>query len=484
MISITTDTLKKILILSLMIGFQYSCDQDVSISPPEEEIPRAFLYVKSEPSGFAIYLNNKNTGRITPGLVPYLEDGKYNITLKKKYFKDTTTTISLNQFDTSIVNIDYFLNPSMFGKINFTSVPSNASVILNDSLTNLKTPVQINGFLPGKYQVKFRYYNYRDSKIDVIVESNKTASAYASLRDTSTWIDFQQSNSEIQSVLLTSIIVDDQNVKWMGSFDKGLIKFNENEFINFNTGNSVIPSNQVNCLNIDNSNKIWIGTNNGLAVYNSGSWQIFNTNNSELPNNNINSISFDNAGNAWIGTNNGFVKCNGNTWTVYNYSSSRVQYLWVTSMAPDNQNNIWIGSNNFGIIKFDQNVFTEYIDTVYDYLTNRISFIETDNQNNIWFGQLISGSSRGGVSIFNGNSFDNIYIGTSNNKINSIYAYGESKWVCTSEGLAYYDENNSSVFFNTLNTLISNDNVTGITIDQNGIYWVTTFGGGLNKFKF
>lgn len=101
----------------------------------------------------------------------------------------------------------------------------------------------------------------------------------------------------------------------------------------------------------------------------------------------------------------------------------------------------------------------------------------------MWIGQLLSNNIRGGVSIYNGTSFSNIYIGTINNKINSLYTTGSSKWLCTSEGLAKYDANNASVFYSTLNSYLSNDNVTGAVKDLNGYLWITTLGGGLNKLK-
>jgi ligand-binding sensor domain-containing protein len=471
------------LFFTTLLLFIYSCGKEVSTSPVEEEIPQAFLYVDSEPIGSTIYLSGKNTGRNTPDYIPFLEEGQYQITLKKKYFRDTTLTITLQDRDTLNVYVDYFQNPLMFGKITFNSAPINAEIILDDSITGLQTPAAISNLVPGKYVVKYKLYNHRESELDIVVESNKTTASYIQLRDTSQWVDYQIANSEIQSSLLTSIDSDNNNVKWIGTSNLGLISFDEIDFNNFNISNSGIPSNQVNCVKISGDNRVWVGTNNGLGIFDGISWQVYRSENSLLPNNNINAIEFDNLGAAWIGTNNGFAKFDGINWHRFNYTSSQFTYLWVTSLRFDDSNNLWIGSNNFGILKFDGSTYTEYVSSDFNFLTNKISAIAIDNVNKLWFGQLLENTVRGGVSIYNGSSFSNIYIGTINNKINSIYTSGNNKWLCTTEGLSKYDVNNSSIFFSALNSYLTNDNVTSAVNDLNGNLWITTYGGGLNKLK-
>ena len=475
--------LNSILFFAFVMLLIFGCGKEVSTSPVEEEIPQAFLYVNSEPIGSTIYLNGKNTGRNTPDYIPYLKEGRYQITLKKKYYRDTTITINLISNDTLNVFVNYFQNPLMFGKISFNSAPINAEIILDDSITGLHTPASINNLVPGKYVVTYKLYNHRDSELDIVVESNKTTASYMQLRDTSQWVDYQITNSEIQSSILTSIDVDNNNVKWIGTSNLGLISFNEVDFINFNISNSGIPSNQVNCVKVSGDNRVWIGTNNGLGIFDGISWIVYRSDNSLLPNDNINAIEFDASGAAWIGTNNGFAKFDGINWQQYNYTSQQFTYLWVTSLKFDNANNLWIGSNSFGILKFDNNTFTEYVSSEFNFLTNKISSIALDELNKLWIGQLLANAVRGGVSIYNGSSFSNIYIGTINNKINSIYTIGSTKWLCTSEGLSKYDASNTSIFFSTLNSYLTNDNVTDVVKDLNGNLWVTTFGGGLNKLK-
>lgn len=470
-------------LLLLIVVFQFGCDKEVTVSVSDDQIPNAFLYVSSYPQGSEIYLNGKNSGKITPDFIPYLDNGEYSVTLKKKYFRDTTFKVILKQPDTSKVHIDYFNNPLMLGRIYFNSTPAGCDIFIDDSATGLKTPSSLNNIKPGLYTIKYQKNNYRDVVFPLAVESNKLSTAYNVLRDTSIWVDYQTTNSNIQSNNLTCIAVDNQNNKWIGTAEQGLLKYDENQFINFTTFNSGLPSSHINCINVSNDNQIWIGTPNGIAVINQSSWTVYNTSNSGLNNNNVNKIIFDNSNKVWIGTNNGFCSFDGTNWKNYNYSSEKFTYLWVTSLAFDSQENLWIGSSEFGILKFKNNQFIEFTDSVYNFPTNKITTIDVENNNNVWFGHNLQNLKRSGISVFNNSVFINFYLGTNANKINSIYVNGNKKWISTSEGLVYLSESNNSTTFRTLNSLISSDYVTGAVMDKNSIIWVITNGGGLNKFK-
>ena len=460
------------------------CEKEVSRSPVEPDPSKGVIIISSNPSGAVIFQNGRNTGRLTPDSLTFLNPDVYEITLKLQYFKDTSLTVQLGEDAQSELNIDYLSNPSMYGNLILFTVPAGASIFLNDSSLNRVTPDTIYGVLPGLYKAKFKLNNHRDSEINALVESSITRNLSVALRDTSVWVDFQTSNSEIQSNLLTSIVVDLNGIKWIGSSDIGLIKFDENNFTNFNSSNSGIPSNQINCLSASSSNDIWIGTPLGLAIFNGSTWNVFNTSNSDLPNNDVNAITFDQSGLGWIGTNNGFASFDGINWEVFNYSSAQFEFLWVTGLTVDMNNTVWLGSNNYGILSWENNIFTEYIDTQQNFPTGKISAAEVDLNNNVWFGHLSNGITRGGVSFYDGNMFTSFFPGSVTIKINNIHIEDltNNKWISTTEGVIRYDETNNVTNYNIQNSLLSNNNVKGI-VDHENTLWIVTFGSGLNKFK-
>jgi streptogramin lyase len=470
-------TLFVAIILILLIG----CDKEVSRSPVEPAPSEGFIYVNSTPSGFTIFQNGRNTGRITPDSLPFLEAGDYSITLKRKYYKDTSVTVNLAEDEKKQIQIDFLLNPSMRGKMYINSQPQGASIIIDDSITNNVTPYTVAGLLPGEYNVKLKLFNHRDGELVAVVYSSQTRNYTKALRDTSVWIDYQTSNSDIPTNVLTAIAVDHNNIKWIGTQDKGLIRFDEISFTNFDITNSSIPANSINCISVDNLNKVWVGTNSGIGVFDGSSWTVYNESNSGLTANIINAIHFDNSGAAFIGTPSGLFKFNGASWNHYEDPLSRD---WIKDFYIENENKIWLGTKGFGILVLENGTFTEISKTVYNYPTYTVSSTAADQFGNIWFCFLIDSSGRAGISYWNGNSFITYLPGTYLNTFRNIYIDGQdNKWVSTSEGLLRFNPQNLQSVFTTQNSLISSNLTTSSIKDINGHVWIATQNGGLNKYK-
>jgi len=301
------------------------------------------------------------------------------------------------------------------------------------------------------------------------------------MRDTSVWVDYQVFNSGIQSNLLTAIAIDQDGVKWIGSFDEGLISYNDIEFINYNENNSPLPGNIINSISVDNMNKKWIGTNFGIVVFDGTNWTIYNRDNSGLSSEIINSIKFDDEGNVWIGTTSGLVKFDGVNWQVFNDPGFRV---WAMDSELDNTGVVWIGTKREGIVKLENETLTFLPDSIYNYPTVNISSVTKDLFGNIWFSHMPESERRSGVSFWDGNLFNNTFLGSALNNVNHIYVdVINNKWISTWEGFVWFDEQNSTRTFTVSNSLISSNQTNASARDGNGIVWITTQGGGLNKFK-
>jgi hypothetical protein len=464
-----------------MIVLFFGCDKEVSRSPVESEAPKGFIYINSDPQGFTIFQNGRNTGRLTPDSISYIEEGVYEIALKKKYFKDTLIVVTLSGNEKLQVYVDILSNPSMYGKLSFQTSPSSAEIIINDSATSKITPFIFSGLLPGEYRVRFRLPNHRDKEIDAIVQSSRTNVYTEELRDTSVWVDYQFFNSGIQSNSLTAIALDNNNVKWIGSLDKGLIRYDEISFINYDRTNSSIPSNKVNCIAIDNQNRIWVGTDFGIGIFDGSSWITYNRNNSGLTSEMINTIRFDIAGNAWIGTAGNLVKFDGINWNLYNEPKGKD---WIKDIYIESESKLWLGTKADGVRTFVNENFDSLLQSEYGYPSMTITSITSDNFDNIWFCFVPDSAGRGGVSYWNGSVFTNFFFGTPQNNVNNIFVdEQDNKWFATTEGFVLFDVQNNSTVFSTSNSLISANNIRASIRDRNGNVWITTYASGLNKFK-
>jgi ligand-binding sensor domain-containing protein len=481
--------------LLILTALFIQCEDEITTSTPEGPPPAGFLFLSSDPPGTQIYLDHKNTGSKTPDSLKWLEEGTYQVTLKKKLFKDTTFTVEVREDIKTNVDIDYHTNPGMYGGIKCETEPDNALVILNDSVTNKYTPTTLNGLWPGNYKIVYAHENAREDSVFVTVESDKIANAYHELIDTTVWVSFSTKNSNIPSDFLTDIEIDNDGVIWIGSVDAGLLKFQNGIWINYTTENSPLPSNMVHCLKLDLSGKLWIGTNDGLASFNRGFWNIYQTSNSPLPSNRINCLDTDNS-NLWMGTDFGLVRLNRNNWTVYNTEISNIPQNWVTSIDIDSGGNLWIGTSRRGIARLIVSTLKEGgIELWKTYNTdnepvlpsNSISSVGIESNGHRWFGHDRTLSEPGGLSrlnrsarfgweaYFQGLLFDTVF--------ERIYFEGNIKWICTNNGLITFLDPDNPTTITANNSPLPHNHLKDLEIDNNRTMWIVSFGGGLIKYK-
>ncbi len=169
------------------------------------------------------------------------------------------------------------------------------------------------------------------------------------------WIMYDIANSGMPSNKALCIDFDNTNAAWIGT-DSGLVKFDGTAWTIYNTSNSSIPGNNVNTVEWD-GNKLWIGTNSGLANFNGSVWNAFTTSNSSLPNDTVQSIAFESAGITWVGTKNRLGKLNGSTWTSFGTSNSGLLSNNVLSLYWAG-NDLWIGTRGGGIHKMFSNTIS------------------------------------------------------------------------------------------------------------------------------
>ena len=83
------------------------------------------------------------------------------------------------------------------------------------------------------------------------------------------WDVYNITNSGLPNNAVYSIVIDDDDVKWIGTGGGGLVKFSEGEWTVFDPSNSDLPKDFIYSIVVDeNNNKtisLWKG---GLTLYN------------------------------------------------------------------------------------------------------------------------------------------------------------------------------------------------------------------------
>ncbi len=155
-----------------------------------------------------------------------------------------------------------------------------------------------------------------DSQNNLWVSNYLGANPISVMRADGSWEDFSCS-----STTLIGVTIDDFDNKWMTSLQAstGFVVFDEkeNQCKSFSTGNSVLESNQVNCITKDLDGDMWVGTQEGIIIFECGDPFDANCVGSQrivtvegdgaalLKDESVRCITVDGANRKWIGTGSG-----------------------------------------------------------------------------------------------------------------------------------------------------------------------------------
>lgn len=327
-----------------------------------------------------------------------------------------------------------------------------------------------------------------------------------------------KSNS-LTNDIVTAIIQDKSGWLWLGTYGGGLDRFNPTtkEFINFKNDpvNTVsLNKNDVMSIYEDASGTIWVGTHLGKGLNKiERITEKFSHISRDM--NNINglnddvvwSIYEDKDSHCWIGTYKGGLNLwdrKKNRFEYFKFNPANARSIGdnhVRAITDDGFGNLLIGTYNGGlnIMNKSSKTFRRFVNYPNDTLSlgaNQVQSVYLDNEKNIWIGTFGGGLNKINAAdyVLNDISFQrftndkNNPFSISDNRIYTIYEDRDGMmWIGTfGGGLNKFDRINSR-FISYQNiqgdaTSISDNRVMAIFEDSQGSLWVGTYGGGLNKF--
>ena len=324
---------------------------------------------------------------------------------------------------------------------------------------------------------------------------------------------------------LFTIFQDSENNLWIGAYNGG-INFIGHDQLSQSAGKALIKHNlfshngnasslqSVMSIAEDDKHFLWIGTfGDGLIRYDKkkkNTLHFYNDplNSNSLGDNNVLSLCADKSGIIWAGSHlgAGITKIQVNKTMFHhvkhipgNLNSLNDDVVW--SLFRDSKNNLWIGTYTGGLNIYnpatDKFSFIKHSNKSLSISSNHIRSIKEDKYGNMWIGTY-----DGGLNILNkqtnqiknykynpddslsigGNQVQDIFIENDNTYWLAVFGGGLNKVVVDGNPLNKKLKFIRYKFNNADQTTISDNRVYKIFKSKDGVFWIGTFGGGLNSF--
>ena len=278
---------------------------------------------------------------------------------------------------------------------------------------------------------------------------------------------------------VTAIVSDEEGNFYFGT-NSGISQLNFEKGTNKNYGsNSNLPSLKITSLYLDDTKKLWVGTaDKGFFVLDPSNGKVSNfAKQLNLDGDYINSIGADKQGNLWISTTlSGVYKYDGD-FTQYS-TKNGLGHNYVFQSFSDSKGRIWFGTHSASLNYFDKGKIQELSGNLGISIYDFNSFCE-DKNGNIWTATF-------------GNGFANLSLNTkvvvtSKQGLVSNYCYGI---ICDRDNNLWVTQKNYLTKFNPLRqnikTFSGKDlfgdnqfNINALHLDKDGNVWMGTAKGAV-----
>ncbi len=308
----------------------------------------------------------------------------------------------------------------------------------------------------------------------------------------------------LSSNTVNAILKDRYGMIWFATED-GLDRFDGTRFTVYRhrpDDPASVQANEILSLHEDKQGNLWVGTSGGsLSLYDRSADAFINFpssgKSSTFPNNVIRSICSDHTGKIWVAHFDGVNILDPRTGQVTSIplagSPPGIPFKAICiRLFEDSFQNMWIGTAE-GLYRYSfqhksLELFAHAAQDAASISGNNINAIAQDRYGNLWVGtdkglsMLPPGSSR----FINYTRKENDPTSLGSNFINSIAADGDTLWIGTSEGLNILDRKTGEMAKfepdqRNIHSLTA-WSVRCIYIDKQGIYWLGTIRGGVDKY--
>ena len=284
----------------------------------------------------------------------------------------------------------------------------------------------------------------------------------------------------LDSIFVRYIYEDSRKDIWIGTRDKGLIKFDQNSFLCYGQDHG-LTNKTILCVLEDRHNDLWVGTDGGGLIQINQDLENISFSHYTIPTGTASNIIFslfeDDLGNIWLATRNGIKLFDGDSFVHYSIAIEELNNTDFTSILKDKKGHFWFGTHK-GLFHFKPGSFPTKVTyyTEKEGLTSqRVRSLLEDDHGNIWLG-----TGGGGMNRLNNNSFIHFTKkeGIIDEGILSIEQDRHGNlWLGSSSGLSCFNpQKNINIHYTNAEGLPHNE-VRSILEDHEGSIWLATPAG-------
>ena len=258
---------------------------------------------------------------------------------------------------------------------------------------------------------------------------------------------------------------------WAGTRDQGISRLTSH---GLDPLPGVLPDNKVNVILPAENGRLWIGTDNGLALWNGSS---VTTAGIPPPLQKVQILTLlrDADANLWVGTPHGLLRMDRNNTTSYATSGDTI-----TALFEDREGNLWVGSHE-GIQRLRDSSFV--IRALPGVPSSSGGPIYVDQQGRAW----IAPSSGGLVSVLNGQVTHIAAAGLDHDVVYSIDGGSNELWLGRrSGGLTHLRLQNGAVTSSQTYTRadgLPQSSIYAVHRNRDGSVWAATVNGGASELR-
>ncbi|MDP5151491.1 ligand-binding sensor domain-containing diguanylate cyclase [Rheinheimera baltica] len=189
-------------------------------------------------------------------------------------------------------------------------------------------------------------------------------------------------SADLANLPVSAILVQDKHI-WIGSTDRGLLRFSERGVETLSMAGG-LPNNRILSLYLDREKSLWVGTNGGLFRLRDAPFVTY-TAESGLAGDYVRAVLAHSDGSVWVGTSQGLSQGSETGFETINLAPASSGQS-ILSLAEDKDGAVWVGTYTDGALRYHNGVITDKYDRATGLLANEVRAILPDNKEGIWIG--------------------------------------------------------------------------------------------------